>query len=172
MRAHSWWRSSHWRANTRTRTSLNSRIGAEHANPRAKLRSTERDHVLANVLSNDLTVLRIGVRENVLNEIVAVLITRNVDQGNTRTIETTLADTLKIATEEVNATNLETFFDDLGRKLIHAVLRGISNDMINGTTTIGWSAMFADVLNAPIAELAVGDNINAGEDFLDARTLK
>lgn len=32
--------------------------------------------------------------------------------------------------------------------------------------------MFADVLDAPVAELAVGDDIDAGKDLVDARTLK
>lgn len=67
------------RASTGTRTSLNGRVGAEHANTRAKLRSTEGDHMLANVLSDNLTVLRVGVCKDVLNEVVAVLVTCDVN---------------------------------------------------------------------------------------------
>jgi hypothetical protein len=43
--------------------------------------------------------------------------------------------------------------------------------MIDGATTIGGSAMFADVLNAPIAELSVGDNIDAGQHLVDTWAL-
>ena len=62
--------------------------------------------MLSNVLSNDFPMLRVGMGENVLDEVVAVLVTRDIDQRNTRTIETTLTDTIKIATEKVNPTNL------------------------------------------------------------------
>jgi hypothetical protein len=32
--------------------------------------------------------------------------------------------------------------------------------------------MLADMLNAPVAELTVGDDVDTGEDFIDARTLR
>jgi hypothetical protein len=50
--------------------------------------------MLADMLGNDLPMLRVGVSENVLNEVVAVLITRDIDQGNARAIETALTDTI------------------------------------------------------------------------------
>jgi hypothetical protein len=109
-------------ANARTRTSLDCRVSAEHANARAKLGSTERDHVLSDVLSNNLTMLRVGVGENVLDEVVAVLVTGDIDQWDARTIETTLTDTIKVATEKINTTNLEALLNNLRSKLIHAVL--------------------------------------------------
>ena len=62
--------------------------------------------MLSNVLSNDFPMLRVGMGENVLDEVVAVLVTRDIDQRNTWTVETTLTDTIKIATEKVNPTNL------------------------------------------------------------------
>jgi len=34
--------------------------------------------------------------------------------------------------------------------------------MVDGTATISWSAMLADMLDAPVAKLTVGDNIDAG----------
>ena len=86
------------RANTRTRAGLDSRVGAEHANSRAKFGSTERNHVLSDVLSNNLTMLRVGVRENVLDEIVAVLVAGNINEWNSRTIKTTFADSIQVAT--------------------------------------------------------------------------
>lgn len=128
--------------------------------------------MLSDVLSNNLTMLGVGVRENVLDEIVAVLVAGNVDQWDARTIETTLTDTIKVAAEEVNTTNLEALLNYLGSKLVHAVLRGIANDMINGAATISWGTMFADVLDAPVTELAMSNNVNACQDFLNARALE
>jgi hypothetical protein len=62
--------------------------------------------VLANMLSNNFSVLRVGVSQNVLNEVVAILVTRYINQRDAGTVKTTLTDTIKIATEEVNSTNL------------------------------------------------------------------
>jgi hypothetical protein len=116
--------------------------------------------------------LGVGMREDVLNEVVAVLVAGDVDQWDARTIETTLTDTIKVAAEEVNTPNLEALLNDLGSKLVHAVLRSIADDMINGAATISWSTMFANVLNAPVTELAMSNNVNACQDFLNARALK
>jgi hypothetical protein len=160
------------RTNTRARASLDGRVGAEHANSRAKLGSTERDHVLSDVLSNNLTMLRVGVSENVLDEVVAVLVAGDVDQWNARTIETTLTDTVKIATEEVNTTNLEALLNDLRRKLVHAVLRGIADDMVDSSAAISWGTVLADVLDAPVAKLAMSNDVDACQDLLNARALE
>lgn len=81
-------------------------------------------------------------------------------------------DPVEVATQELNTTDLETFLDDLGGELIHAVLRGVTNDVVDCTTAVSWGTMFADVLNAPVAELTMSNNINAGKDFLNARALR
>ena len=127
--------------------------------------------MLADVLSNDLTVLRVGVSQNVLNEIVAVLVTRNVDQWDSGTIVTAFANTIEVTTEKINTTNFETLLNNLGSKLIHAVLRGIADNMINCTAAISRSSMLTDVLNAPVAELAVSNDVNTSKNLLDARAL-
>ena len=163
--------SAHGRASAGAWTSLDRRVGAEHANTRAELRSTKRDHVLANVLSDNLTMLRVGVRENVLDEVVAVLITCNINQWNARAIMATLTNSIEVASKEINTTNLEALLNNLGGKLIHAVLRSIADNMVNCTAAISRRTMLADVLNAPVAELAVSNNVDAGKDFFDARAL-
>lgn len=109
--------------------------------------------------------------EDVLDEVVAILITRNVDQGNAWTIKATLANAIKVATEEFRTTNLEALFNDLRSKLIHAVLRSVTDDVVNGAATISWSTMLADVLNAPVTELSVSNNIDSCQYFLNTRTL-
>ena len=43
--------------------------------------------------------------------------------------------------------------------------------MVNGTGPVLRSSMFANVLDAPIAELTMGDNVNIVEDLIDTRTL-
>ena len=104
------------------RAGLDGRVGAKHANSGAELGSAEGHHVLANMLGNDFPVLRVGVSENVLDEVVAILVTRDVNQRNARAVETTLTDTIKITTEEINTPDLETLLNNLGCELIHAVL--------------------------------------------------
>lgn len=127
--------------------------------------------MLANVGSNNLTMLGICIGEDVLDEVVAVLVAGNVNERNPGPIHASLADSIKIAPEELGATNLETLLDDLGSKLIHGVFGSVSNDMINGTAPVRRSSVLADVLDAPVAELAVGDDVNVGKDLLDAMAL-
>lgn len=61
-------------------------IAAEHSNTRSELGTTERDHVLSNMDGDLLTLVMMSVHQNPLNEIIAVLITSNVDQRNAGTI--------------------------------------------------------------------------------------
>ena len=55
--------------------------------------------------------------------------------------------------------------------MVHAIFGGIPENMVNRTASILRSSVFANMLDAPISELAVGDNVNAGEDFIDTRSL-
>jgi hypothetical protein len=81
------------------------------------------------------------------------------------------ADALQVTIKEVVSPNLEALLDHLGGILVHAVLGGEPKNVVGGATTIWWSSMFADVLDAPVAELAVGYDINTGEHVVDAGTL-
>ena len=159
------------RSDARAWPSLNSRVGAEHAYSRAELGSTKRDHVLADVLRDDLAMLRVGMSQDVLDEVVAILITCNVDQWDARTIKAALTNTIKVAAEKLNTSNLEALLNDLGGELIHAVLRSITDDVVDSSAAIGWSTVLADVLNAPISELAMSNDVNAGKNLLNAGTL-
>ena len=82
-----------------------------------------------------------------------------------------LADTVKVAVKEVGAANLEALLDDLAGELVHAVLSGNAENVVNGVVAVGSGAVLADVLDAPVAELTVSDNVDAGENFIDARAL-
>lgn len=44
--------------------------------------------------------------------------------------------------------------------------------MVDGSAAIGRSTVLADVLDTPITKLTVGNDIDTGEDFVDARALQ
>jgi hypothetical protein len=88
-------------------------VGAEHADTRAELGAAERDHVLPDVSGHDLAMLGAGVGEDVLDEIVAVLVAGDVDEGDARAIHTPLADPVKVAAKKLRATNLQALLDHL-----------------------------------------------------------
>jgi len=100
------------------------------------------------------------------------LIASNVDERHTRTVGTTFADLFEVAIEELGARNFETLLDNLGSELVGAVLCGIAKDVFNGTSLVRSGTMLADMLNAPVAELAVRNDIDTAEDFVDAGTLE
>lgn len=127
--------------------------------------------MLADLDGNIFATLGVDVGEDVLDEIVAELITRDVDERHAWTIWSGLANALKVAVEEFLATDLEALLDDLGGELIHAILASKAYDMVNGTSTVNDGAVLANVLNTPVTELAVGDDIDARKDLVDARTL-
>jgi hypothetical protein len=53
--------------------------------------------MLADVLEATISrCCRVGVRENVLDEVVTVLVAGNVDQWNSRTVVTALTNTIKV----------------------------------------------------------------------------
>jgi DNA-binding transcriptional regulator YdaS (Cro superfamily) len=162
---------AHRRASARSGASGDGMVGAQHADTGAELGSTKRDHVLADVGRHDLAVLRVGMSEDVLNQVVAVLITGNVDERDARAINTALTDAVQVTAEKLRPTNLEALFNDLGGKLIHAVLSSKADDVINGAAAVGWSAVLADVLDAPIAKLAVSHDVDIGENLLNAGAL-
>jgi hypothetical protein len=121
--------------------------------------------------SYNFTVLWVGMSEDILDEIVAILIASNVYKRDARTVMTTLTDTIKVSSKEVGAPDFQTFLDNLGCELVHTIFRCISDDMIDRTTAVSRSTVFTDMLDAPVAELTVSDNINASEDLFNAWAL-
>ncbi len=77
--------------------------------------------MLADVNGDLLTLMVMGVHEDPLDEVVAILITSNVDEWDAWTIWTSSGDDSKVAIQEFKPTNLETLLDDLGSELINAV---------------------------------------------------
>jgi hypothetical protein len=159
------------RADAWTRSGSNRWVGTEHTDSRTKLGSAKRDHVLPDVACDDLSMLRIGVSQDVLNEIIAILIAGNVNKWNAGTIKTTFAYTTQVATQKLDTSYFQALLYHFRCELVHAVLGCISNNMISCTTAISRSAMLTNVLDAPVSKLAVSDNVNAGKHLFNTRPL-
>jgi len=127
--------------------------------------------VLADVSGDDLTTLSIGMTQDILNQVVSELVASDVDERHARAVSASLADTVKVTVKELSATNLEALLDNLAGKLVHAVLSSEVEDVVNGMLAVRDGAVLADVLDAPVAELAMSDDINAGKNLVDAGTL-
>ena len=78
----------------------------------------------------------------------------------------------EVALKKLNTANLQALLDNLGGKLIDAVAVGIVKDVVNDSTLVWRGAMLAEMLNAPVSELTVSDEINVCNDFLDGRALE
>lgn len=97
--------------------------------------------------------------------------TLTVNQRHAWTVRASFANTVEVTVKKLVATNLQALLDNLGSELVHAVLCRETEHVVDGTSTVRRVAVLADVLDAPIAELAVSDDIDAGENFVDAGTL-
>lgn len=127
--------------------------------------------MLPDVSGDHLAVLRSCVVQDPLDEVVAVLVAGNIDEWDTSTILATFADSIEVATQEISASNLEALFNHLGRELIRTVLGCVANDMVDGSAAVRRATMLADVLDAPVSKLAMGDDVYVGKNFLDAWAL-
>lgn len=127
--------------------------------------------MLADVVGNLLTLVVMGVHENPLDEVIAVLVASNIDERNAWTIWVSRGNDPKVAIKKLDATDLEALLNDLGSKLIDAVAVGVDKDMIDDTTFVGRRAMLAEMLDAPITKLAMSNEVNADDHFFDSRTL-
>lgn len=159
-------------AHGRSRPSGTGWIRAKHADSGAELGATQRHHVLSNMSSDDVTMLRAGVGKDVLDQVVAILVAGDVDERNSRAVGPPLTDSIQVAAEKLWAANLQTLLDDLGGELVRAVLGSIADDVVDSTTAVGWGSVFADMLDTPVPKLSMCNNVNVGQDFLDARSLR
>jgi len=113
----------------------------------------------------------LATSEKVSDSTALIEVGPTIDQWDAWTISTPFTNTIKITLEEFRAADLQTLLNHFRRKLVHAVFRGVAKDMVDSAATVGRSTVLANMLNAPIAKLTVGDNIDAIEDLGDARTL-
>jgi hypothetical protein len=127
--------------------------------------------VLADVNRDLLTLVVVGIHQDPLNQVVAVLIPGNVDEWDARTIWMRSGNDAEVTFKELHATDLEALFDNFGSELIDTVAVGIAKDMVNDSALVWRGAVLAEMLNTPISKLPVGDEINVVDDFFDGRAL-
>jgi hypothetical protein len=94
-----------------------------------------------------------------------------VNQRHPWSISTPGAHARKIAVQKLGAAYLQTLLDNLRCKLIHAIVNRPKEDMLNSTASIVRSTMFANMLDTPISELAMGEHVNFGYHFFNGRSL-
>lgn len=80
-------------------------------------------------------------------------------------------DNREITLHEFGTTNLQTFLNYLGGKLVDAVIVGVGKNVVDDTALIRWRTVLTQMLDAPIAKLAMSDKVNACNDFLDGGAL-
>jgi hypothetical protein len=146
-------------------------VAAEHSDARSKLGATQGNHMLANVDADLLTVMDMSVHEDPLDQVIAILIARNVDERDAWSIWVSSGDDSEVAIKKLDTTNLEALLNNLGGVLIDAVTVGVDKDVVDDATLIGWRAMLTEMLDAPIAELTMRNEIYAVDHFFDGRTL-
>lgn len=61
--------------------------------------------------------------------------------------------------QKFRTSDLQAFLDNLGCKLIHAVVNGTVEDMVGSSTLIERGTVLANMLDAPISKLAVRENV-------------
>lgn len=94
-----------------------------------------------------------------------------IDQWHAGTVWSTLTDAFQIPIQKFSATNFETFLNNLRCILVHTVLGSEAKNVIDSATTVRSSTMLADMLNAPVPELTMCDDIDARQNFVDTRAL-
>lgn len=119
--------------------------------------------------SNLFSLLLVCVHEDPLNEIVAILITSNVNERDTWSIWMSSGDDIEVTIKKLDATNLETLLDNFRSILVDTVAIGIDQDVIDDPTLVRRGAVLTEMLNTPIAKLAMSDKINVGDNFLNSR---
>lgn len=55
--------------------------------------------------------------------------------------------------------------------MVDTVVVRVCEDVVDNTALVGRGTMLTEMLDAPITELAVGDEVNVGNDFFNRRAL-
>ena len=92
--------------------------------------------MLANVDSNLLALVMMSVHQNPLNQVVAVLVSSDVDERDTRAIGASSSDNTKIAIQEIKSTNLQALLNNFRRELVDAVVVRVCEDVVDDTTFV------------------------------------
>ena len=128
--------------------------------------------MLADVDCDLLSLMMVGIHQNPLYQIVAVLVTGNINQRNARTIWVCGSDDTKVALEELSTANLQALLYNLGGKLTNAVSVGIAKDVVHDSALVWRGAVLAEMLDTPVSELPVGDEVDVCDDFFNGGALE
>ena len=109
--------------------------------------------------------------QEVLNEIVAMDIRADIDQGHAGTTRFLFGDLANVRLKEFMSTGFQCLLDDFGGELICAVCCGVLDDDVKGSKTILWMSMFDDVLDDPISPLTAGDGVDIFKNLFNTRPL-
>jgi hypothetical protein len=77
--------------------------------------------MLADVNGNLLSLMMVGVHQDPLDEVIAVLVASNVDEWDAWTIGMRSGDDSEITFQEFRSTDLQALLDHLGGELVNAV---------------------------------------------------
>lgn len=127
--------------------------------------------MLADMDGNLLSLMVMSIHQDPLDQIIAILVACDVDQRDAWTVWVSSGDDSEVSIQELWPTNLETLLHHFRGELVNAIVVRVCKDMINDATLVRRRAMLAQVLDAPVAELAVGDQINICNDLLDGGAL-
>ena len=127
--------------------------------------------MLADVNCNLLTLVRMSIHQDPLDEVVAVLVASDVDKRNSGTVCTSSGNDTEVAIQELVTADLETLLNNFGCELIDAVVVRVGQDVVDDTTLVGRRAVLAEVLDTPIAELTMSDEVDIVDHLLDSRAL-
>jgi hypothetical protein len=78
----------------------------------------------------------------------------------------------KVTLQEFGTADLETLLHNFGCILIDAIAVGIGKNVVDHTAFVRWGTMLAQMLDTPVAKLAMRDKVDACDDFFDSRTLE
>ncbi len=144
-------------------------------------------HYSPNVIGDLLTLVVVSVHEDPLDQVVAVLITGDyhalarssgylvdaltVDEGDARTLRMSSRHNTQVTVHELGTTDLEALLHNLGSKLVDAVAVSVGENVVDDTALVRRRTMFAQVLDTPVSELAMSNQIDACNDFFNGRAL-
>jgi hypothetical protein len=78
----------------------------------------------------------------------------------------------EVTIHEFNTTDLKAFLHNLGSKLVDAVIVGILDNVVDDAALVGWGTVLTQMLDTPVTELTMSDEVDACNDFLNRGSLQ
>lgn len=93
--------------------------------------------MLADVDSDLLTLMVVGVHQDPLNQVITVLVAGDVDEWDSRTIWMCRRNDAEVALQELDATDLQALLDHFRSELVDAVAVCVAKNMVNDSPLVG-----------------------------------